>query len=81
MTVMEMARCMLKSRNVPLDFWAEAVATVIYLLNKSFVKSVLEKTPFKTWFNFKPTVSHLRVFGSVCYALTTTSRHTKAGKK
>ena len=32
-TVVEMARCLLKSMNVPSWFWGEAVRTVVYILN------------------------------------------------
>jgi transposase InsO family protein len=32
-TVVEMARCLLKSKNVPGEFWGEAVSTAVYLLN------------------------------------------------
>lgn len=34
-TVVEMARCMLKSMHVPALFWAEAVKTAVYLLNRA----------------------------------------------
>ena len=33
-TVMEMARCMLAEKNLPKSFWAEAVNTAVYLLNR-----------------------------------------------
>lgn len=32
-TVMEMARCLLKEKEMPNKFWAEAVNTSVYLLN------------------------------------------------
>lgn len=44
-TVVEMARCMLKSKSVPAKFWAEAVATSVYMLNRSPTKSLQNKTP------------------------------------
>jgi transposase InsO family protein len=37
-SVVEMARCLLKGRNVPPRFWGEAVTTAVYLLNRSPTK-------------------------------------------
>jgi hypothetical protein len=34
-------------------------------------------TPYEAWFGFKPRVKHLRVFGSVCYALVPKEKRTK----
>lgn len=39
-TVVEMARCLLKSKNLPGEFWGEAVSTVVYLLNRAPTKSL-----------------------------------------
>jgi transposase InsO family protein len=39
-TVVEMARCMLKSMTVPAEFWGEAVHTAMYLLNCSLTRSL-----------------------------------------
>ena len=63
-----MARCMLKAKNMPKEFWAEAVSCAVYLSNKSPTKSVKDKTPQETWSGMKPNVDNLRVFGSIAYA-------------
>lgn len=68
-TVVEMARSMLKARGVPNNFWCEAVATAVYILNVSPTKAVMNMTPFEAWRGKKPSVSHLRVFGCTAYAL------------
>jgi IS30 family transposase len=39
-SVVEMARCMLKSKRMPQKYWGEAVTTAVYLLNRSPTKSV-----------------------------------------
>lgn len=44
-TVVEMARCMLKSKDVPAHFWGEYVATVVYTLSCAPPKSLNDKTP------------------------------------
>lgn len=68
-TVVEMAKSMLKARGVPNNFWCEAVATAVYILNVSPTKAVMNMTPFEVWRGKKPFVSHLRVFGCTTYAL------------
>ena len=67
-SVVEMARCLLKSMKVPGRFWGEAVTTAVYLLNRAPTKSLDGMTPFEAWFGKKPGVRHLRTFGCVCYA-------------
>ena len=68
-TIVEMARSMLQARKLPNQFWAEAVATSVYLLNISPTKAVMNRTPYEAWHGRKPSVSHLRIFGCVAYAL------------
>ena len=66
-TVVEMARCMLKSMNVSARFWGEAVSTTVYVLNRCPTKSLDNVTPFEAWHKKKPNVSHLRTFGCVAH--------------
>lgn len=70
-----MAKSMLKEKGMPDTFWAEAVNTAVSILNKSPTKAVLNRTPFEAWFGEKPVISHMKVFGSFCYA------HVRAEKK
>ena len=67
-TVVEMARCLLKSMQVPAKFWGEAVRVAVYLLNRSPTKSLKGKTPFEAWYGKKPGVRHLRTFGCLAFA-------------
>jgi hypothetical protein len=59
-----MARSLLKSMGMPAKFWGEAVSTAVYLLNRAPTKSVKGMTPYETWHGRKPSVHHLRTFGS-----------------
>ena len=68
-TVVEMARSMLKAKQMPNLWWSEAMATTVYLLNISPTMAVMNKTPYEVWKGGKPEVSHLRVFGCTTYAL------------
>ena len=65
--VVEMVRCLLKSKGLPAEFWGEAVSTAVYLLNRAPTKSLQGCTPYEAWHNKKPKVHHLRTFGCVVY--------------
>ena len=80
-TVVEMARSMLQAKELPNEFWAEAVATSVYLLNISPTKVVLNQTLFEAWQGRKPCVSHLRVFRCICYALVNSYARQKLDEK
>lgn len=62
-TLIEKGRCMLFGGNLNLNFWAEAISTAAYLVNRSLSCGFIEKTPQEIWTLKKPNVSHLRVFG------------------
>lgn len=66
-TVMEMARSIIFEKKLPKTFWAEAVATSVYLLNRLATKAVSDKTPIEAWSGNKPSVQHLKIFGCICY--------------
>ncbi|KAF7132073.1 hypothetical protein RHSIM_Rhsim09G0034600 [Rhododendron simsii] len=76
-----MARSMLKSKKMPKEFWAEAVDCAIYLLNRCPTRSVDNRTPQEEWGGFKPSVSHLRIFGSIAYAHVPDEKRTKLDEK
>lgn len=63
-----MARCMLKHANLPLRFWDAAVLTACYLRNRLPVRSN-KQSPHELMNGSKPILSHLRVWGCICYAL------------
>ncbi|GJR26374.1 retrovirus-related pol polyprotein from transposon TNT 1-94 [Tanacetum coccineum] len=54
-TIVEMARCMLKAKNVEDAFWAETVATTVYLTSISHTKAVWNITSFEAWQESKNT--------------------------
>lgn len=56
---------MMKAKGLPNHFWAETVATTVYLLNLSPTRAVLNQTPFESWKGKKPKVSYLKVFGCI----------------
>nr|KYP46743.1 Retrovirus-related Pol polyprotein from transposon TNT 1-94 [Cajanus cajan] len=80
-TVLNMARSMLKSKEMPHSFWGEAVATAAYILNLCPTKKLKFKTPEEVWSGKKPSVKHLRVFGSVCWKHIPDERRRKLDDK
>lgn len=62
-TVVEMARSCLKEMQMPAMLWGEAVRHSVYLLNRLPTRSLTGQTPYEAWFERKPNVSHVRVFG------------------
>jgi len=57
-----MAMTMLLENNLPTYFWAEAINTACYILNRFNVKLVIKKTSFELYYDKKPNVSYLRAF-------------------
>lgn len=66
--IVEMARSMLQGSSLPNSFWAEAVNTAVYILNRCATKAVKDKTPLEAYSGIKPSVAHFKVFGCECYA-------------
>ena len=62
---------MLHENNLPTYFWAEAVNTSCYILNRVLIRSSLDKTLYELWKNHKPNISYFKVFGSKCFILNT----------
>ena len=67
-TLVESLRSMLSDAKLPHKFWAEALATAVYLRNRSPIKPVTGMTPFEAWTGKKPNVKHLQIFGCTVYA-------------
>jgi hypothetical protein len=80
-TLIKMARCLLYEKKMPLKFWAGAVNTTSYLLNRMTTKVLGDKTPYEIWYGFKPNVDHLKVFGSPCYVLQPEVKRRKLNQK
>jgi hypothetical protein len=58
---------MLQEKHMPKHFWAEVVSTAVYLLNRTYSTEGAHITPHEAYFGHKPTMAHLRVFGSIAY--------------
>ena len=58
----EMARTMLCESNLPRYFWAEAINTVCYILNRTLIRPILKKTPYELWKERKPNIAYFYIF-------------------
>ncbi|GJU80257.1 putative ribonuclease H-like domain-containing protein [Tanacetum coccineum] len=65
MTLIEAARTMLADSFLPNTFWAEAVSTACYVLNRVLVTKPHNKTPYELITGKIPIISYLRPFR--CY--------------
>jgi hypothetical protein len=65
-TIQTMARSML-AHVADKRLWAEACSTAVYLKNLLPHAHLQKKTPFEALYKRKPTITHLRPFGSLCY--------------
>ncbi|PNX77158.1 cysteine-rich receptor-like protein kinase 25-like protein, partial [Trifolium pratense] len=66
-TILDMARSMVKLKGLPHRFWGEAVSTTMYILNRCPTTKLKDKVPEEVWSKCKPSVTHLKVFGSLSY--------------
>ena len=80
-SLMEMARCMVKSQALPHAFWLEAVMCATYVLNRCPTKALQSVTPYEAWHGRKPSIAHLRVFGCLAYAFVPQQHRTKLDDK
>ncbi|GJV45736.1 ribonuclease H-like domain-containing protein [Tanacetum coccineum] len=62
-TLIEAARIMLADSFLPNTFWAEAVSTACYVLNRVLVTKPQNKTPYELITGKIPIISYIRPFG------------------
>ncbi|GKV22443.1 hypothetical protein SLEP1_g32316 [Rubroshorea leprosula] len=79
-TLMERARCMMSTAKLGKEFWAEAVNTTCYLINRSPTVSLNMKTPEEVWSGKPANYSFLRIFGCDAYVWVPMEKRTKVDK-
>jgi hypothetical protein len=80
-TLLYMARTMLDEYKTPDRFWAEAINTACYSINRLYLHRILKKTSYELLTGKKPNVSYFRVFGSKCFILVKRGRKSKFAPK
>lgn len=67
-TILERVRCMLDNAGLPKSFWAEAVSTAGFLINRCPSSAIGFKTPQELWSGKPADYSRLKTFGCIAYA-------------
>ncbi|GAA0147930.1 hypothetical protein LIER_07509 [Lithospermum erythrorhizon] len=70
-TIQEMGRTMLNEHNLPKYFLGHPVDTACHVLNRVFLRPLMNKTPYELWNEKTPNISYIKVFGCKCYILNT----------
>lgn len=60
---------MINEHHLPKYFWADAINTACYVLNRILIHPILNKTPYELLKGRKPNISHFHVFGCKCFIL------------
>lgn len=80
-TLSEKALSMLTAANLERKFWNDAIEAANYIKNRcptsAFGNQFVDKTPAELWYGKKPDLSHIRVFGSICYNHIPSEKRTK----
>ncbi|KAL8107456.1 hypothetical protein AgCh_024022 [Apium graveolens] len=58
---------MLRTMQVPSEFWGEVAGHAVYVLNRLPTRALSEKTPYEAWTRTKPDIGHIKIFGCVAY--------------
>ena len=62
-TFMEKSRSMLSDVGLSSDYWEEAVEKSCYVVNRSLMLDLVDKTPYEACAGKSPYLAHLKVFG------------------
>ncbi|PKU62264.1 Retrovirus-related Pol polyprotein from transposon TNT 1-94 [Dendrobium catenatum] len=65
--LLDLARTLLHAANLPSTFWAEAISTANYLVNRLPSSSIANQTPFYRLHGHHPSYTHLCTFGCQCF--------------
>ncbi|RDX78932.1 hypothetical protein CR513_40708, partial [Mucuna pruriens] len=80
-SILDMGICMIFEKKLPKFLWKEAINTVVYLQNRLPTKAVKGMTVIEAWGGIKPSIKHLRVFGSLCYTYVPYVKRSKLDEK
>jgi transposase InsO family protein len=80
-TLLDMETTMLDEYKTLDQFWAEAINTACYTINRLYLHRILKKTLYELLIDKKPNVSYFRVFVSKCFILIKRGRNSKFAPK
>lgn len=67
--------------NLPHKFWEDCTLTATHLINRTYTPILGNKSPCEMLYQAKPSYSHLKVLGCLCYASTLKRNRTKFDPK
>ncbi|PKU85564.1 Retrovirus-related Pol polyprotein from transposon TNT 1-94 [Dendrobium catenatum] len=79
--IVETVRFLLHKASMPFQYWPEATATAVYLINRMPSPNTQNKSPLQLLFHTNPEYTHLRVFGCECFPLLPSHTRTKFDPK
>ena len=79
--IAEIARALMTEKSMPHVYWAEAVSTAVYIMNKTPTAAIHDVTPEQRFTGIKPDLSHLKVFGCIAYVHIPDELRTKLDPK
>jgi hypothetical protein len=68
---------MLGAQKLNKFLWVEAVANVVYTLNRCSMKALRSITPEETWGGRRPYIAHIPMFGSIVYGMVPDKKNGK----
>ena len=69
-TIQGKIKAMLITAQLPMTYWGEAALTAAYLQNLTSTSNLPDGVmPFEVFYGWKPDISHLRVWGTHCFAM------------
>ena len=80
-SILNKVHSMLSESGLESKFWAEAVSTAVYLLNRTPSSVIDFETPEQRWTTEAPDLSGLRRFGCIAYMLTDDGKLSPRAKK
>ncbi|KAL5839724.1 hypothetical protein ACOSQ4_012332 [Xanthoceras sorbifolium] len=80
-TLLERTRAMLGAAGLDKNFWAEAVNTACYVVNRAPSTAIELKTPMEMWTGKPIDYSNLHIFGSPVYVMYNAQETTKLDPK
>lgn len=80
-TIVERAKCMIFDAKLDKSYWAEAVNTAVYVINRSINSILVDNTPEGIWTGSKVNLSNIRIFGSPVMVNVPKQRRQKWDKK
>ncbi|GKA10245.1 putative RNA-directed DNA polymerase [Tanacetum coccineum] len=78
--LLNVARSLMFQGGISLKMWTECILTATYLINRLLSSMLNGKSSYEMIYNKCPTLSHLRVFGCLCFA-TIVNNNDKFGSR